>query len=61
MLCSTLPHSGGQVGRLSSFAERPTDGRSLYAEQAYARLRRIKHAVDPRDLIRSNHPIPAAR
>jgi UDP-N-acetylenolpyruvoylglucosamine reductase len=29
--------------------------------QAYHRLRRIKAAVDPDDLIRSNHPIPAAR
>jgi hypothetical protein len=44
-----------------NFAERPTDGRGLYAEQAYARLRRIKQTVDPQELIRSNHPIPAAR
>ena len=44
-----------------NFAERSTDGRGLFAEQAYARLRRIKQAVDPLELIRSNHPIPAAR
>jgi hypothetical protein len=45
-----------------NFVERPTKGgRGLFAEQAYARLRRIKQAVDPRELIRANHPIPAAR
>ncbi|MBV9336066.1 MAG: BBE domain-containing protein, partial [Solirubrobacterales bacterium] len=30
-------------------------------EQAYHRLRRIKAAVDPADMIHSNHPIAPAR
>ncbi len=33
----------------------------FWTEQAYRRLRRIKAAVDPHDIIRSNHPIPPAR
>ena len=33
----------------------------FWTEQAYHRLRRIKAAVDPHDIIRSNHPIPPAR
>lgn len=33
----------------------------FWSEQAYRRLRRIKAAVDPHDIIRSNHPIPPAR
>ena len=33
----------------------------FWTEQAYHRLRRIKAAVDPGDLIRANHPIPPAR
>ena len=32
----------------------------FWTEQAYRRLRRIKAAVDPADLIRANHPIPPA-
>ncbi len=40
-----------------NFAERPTDGRSLFNEQAYHRLRRVKAQVDPTDLIVSNHPV----
>jgi FAD/FMN-containing dehydrogenase len=31
---------------------------SFWAPEAYDRLRRIKTAVDPDDLIRSNHPVP---
>jgi hypothetical protein len=30
----------------------------LLGPQTYDRLRRIKAAVDPADLIRANHPIP---
>lgn len=33
----------------------------FWTEQAYRRLRRIKAAVDPHDIIRSNHPIPPAQ
>ena len=34
---------------------------TFWTQQAYHRLRRIKATVDPDNLIRSNHPIPAAR
>ena len=40
------------------FAETQQDTATFWTEQAYHRLRRIKTAVDPDDLIRSNHPIP---
>jgi hypothetical protein len=40
------------------FAETHQDTATFWTEQAYHRLRRIKTAVDPDDLIRSNHPIP---
>jgi hypothetical protein len=43
-----------------NFAETPRPAGSFWSEQAYRRLRQIKAAVDPRDLIRSNHPIPPA-
>ncbi len=38
-------------------ARRPAE---LWSEQAFHRLRRIKAAVDPADVIRSNHPVPPA-
>ena len=41
-----------------NFAETQQDTATFWTEQAYHRLRRIKTAVDPDDLIRSNHPIP---
>ncbi|MCW3033614.1 MAG: FAD-binding oxidoreductase [Solirubrobacterales bacterium] len=45
-----------------NFAERPTDPRELYRhEYTYRRLRAIKTAYDPDDVIQSNHPIPPAR
>ena len=34
---------------------------AFWTEQAYRRLRRIKAAVDPGNVIRANHPIPPAR
>jgi hypothetical protein len=40
------------------FAETQQDTATFWTEQAYDRLRRIKTAVDPDDIIRSNHPIP---
>jgi FAD/FMN-containing dehydrogenase len=40
-----------------NFAETRRDPRSLFSEQAYHRLRRIKAKVDPANVIRSNHPI----
>jgi hypothetical protein len=44
-----------------NFADTQREAASFWPEHAYRRLRRIKAAVDPDDLIRSNHPIPAAR
>jgi len=44
-----------------NFAEAQGDPARFWNEHAYNRLRRIKAAVDPNNLIRSNHPIPAAR
>jgi FAD binding domain len=43
-----------------NLAETARDPASFWPAAAYARLRRIKHEVDPGDLIRSNHPIPPA-
>ena len=40
-----------------NFAEVPTDVRSGYDEQTYARLRAVRTAVDPDGLIHANHPI----
>ena len=42
-----------------NFAETQQDAATFWTEQASDRLRRIKAAVDPDDLIRSNHPIPS--
>jgi FAD binding domain/Berberine and berberine like len=44
-----------------NFAETQGDPASFWSEQAYKRLRRIKATVDRDNLIRSNHPVPAAR
>lgn len=44
-----------------NFAETPGDPAKFWSKQAYHRLRRIKAAVDPDNVIRSNHPIPASR
>jgi FAD/FMN-containing dehydrogenase len=43
-----------------NFAETQRDGSALWSEHAYRRLRRIKAAVDPDDVIRSNHPVTVA-
>jgi FAD/FMN-containing dehydrogenase len=49
------------TGRLYlNFAETRADPATLWSEDAYPRLRRIKAQFDPHDLIRSNHPIPPA-
>jgi len=45
--------------RYLNFADQRCDPATFWNEQALRRLRRIKAAVDPRDLIRSNHPVPA--
>ena len=43
-----------------NFAESRRSATTLFSDASYYRLRRIKAIVDPADLIRSNHPIPAA-
>ena len=43
-----------------NFADTRHDTAEFWSEQAYQRLRQIKAAVDPGDLIRSNHPVPRA-
>jgi hypothetical protein len=52
------PYESGR--RYLNFTERPTDPARFYAPTAYRRLREVKAAVDPTDVFRSNHPIPAA-
>lgn len=44
-----------------NFAETQGDPARFWTEQAYHRVRRIKATVDPDNLLRWNHPIPAAR
>jgi FAD/FMN-containing dehydrogenase len=43
----------------SNFAERPADAESLFGDSV-ERLRRIKAAYDPTNLIQSNHPVGSA-
>jgi FAD/FMN-containing dehydrogenase len=43
-----------------NYAEKKRDPASFWEPKAYQRLRRVKSAVDPGGLIRSNHPIPPA-
>jgi hypothetical protein len=44
-----------------NFAETQGSRARFWTEHAYQRLRRIKAAVDPGDMIRANHPVPPAR
>jgi FAD/FMN-containing dehydrogenase len=46
--------------RYPNFAERRADASEFYPAQTLGRLRQIKAAYDPDELIRSNHPIPPA-
>ena len=43
-----------------NFAERRKAGAALFGAEVYERLRAVKAAYDPADVIRSNHPIPPA-
>jgi FAD/FMN-containing dehydrogenase len=50
-----------QYGRglaYSNFAERAVDARTIYPEDTYARLRRIRSRMDPEGTLRANHEIP---
>ena len=44
-----------------NFTEDHTDAARFYRPDAYRRLREIKAAVDPENVFRANHPIPAAK
>jgi hypothetical protein len=44
-----------------NFAETQGDPANFWTEQAHHRLRRVKADVDPDNVIRSNHPVTAAR
>ncbi|MDN3494879.1 FAD-binding oxidoreductase [Planococcus sp. APC 4015] len=46
----------GSPREFANFVEQPRDAEKLYG-QSLDRLRRIKAAYDPTDLIRSNHPV----
>jgi hypothetical protein len=52
------PQSSGK--HFLNFAERPVDPVAFYGEETYARLRTIKAEVDPLEIFRGNHEIPAA-
>jgi hypothetical protein len=41
-----------------NFTETRHPAAPFWTEPAYRRLRRIKAAVDPRDLVQANHPVP---
>jgi FAD/FMN-containing dehydrogenase len=43
-----------------NFAETQREAATFWTEEAYHRLRHIKAAVDPDNIIRSNHPVPPA-
>ncbi len=52
------PYESGR--QYLNFTERPTDPARFYPPVVYKRLREVKASVDPGDVFRSNHPIPAA-
>jgi len=60
---STVAELRASLERLESphtylnFAETKRDARTLWSETSYHRLRRIKNAVDPQNVIRSNHEL----
>ncbi len=43
-----------------NFAEQPRSGRSLFGEDGYARLRRLKTEIDPDNLFHANHQVEPA-
>jgi len=52
------PWAAGQM--YLNLADDSSSAAPFWTEQAYGRLQRIKAKVDPHDLIRANHPVPAA-
>jgi len=53
------PWAAGQM--YMNLADTSREACGFWTPQAYERLRRIKAAVDPTDMIRANHPVPPAR
>jgi FAD/FMN-containing dehydrogenase len=47
-------------GAYLNFAESRKSGEALFGAEAYRRLRTVKAAYDPADVIRANHPVPPA-
>ena len=45
----------------TSWRSRPTAAEPVRRRDVYSRLRSVKKQFDPRDVFRSNHPIPPAR
>jgi FAD/FMN-containing dehydrogenase len=59
VMSAMAPWAAGQA--YLNFTEIGAGEPACWTPQAYERLRRIKAAVDPADMIRANHPIPPAR
>jgi FAD/FMN-containing dehydrogenase len=51
------PYDSGR--QYLNFTEDETDPARFYAPEAYRRLRAVKASVDPENVFRANHPIPA--
>jgi hypothetical protein len=51
------PHRAGEY---PNFVEEPADARAFFDAAAWARLREVKAAYDPADLVRGNHHVPPA-
>jgi FAD/FMN-containing dehydrogenase len=51
------PHASG--ANYLNFSEKAADPVTFYGEETYARLRRVKAEVDPLEIFRANHEIPA--
>ncbi len=50
-----------RAGVYPNFVEQPADASAFFDEGTWARLCQVKHRVDPTDLFRGNHHIPARR
>ena len=53
--------AGLRAGRYPNFVEEPADASSFFDDITWARLRRVKAAVDPGDVFKGNFHIPPAR
>jgi hypothetical protein len=57
VLDALAPHD---AGRLLNFVEEPYDVAGAFPAEAFDRLRAVKAAYDPDDVMHANHPVPAA-